>query len=200
MARLNELELAAMQTRTRRVSQRLWELPTFVRMLDGAGVDLRGKRLLDAGCGSGYGLALLRERFAPSRLVGVDLMPEQIERARVRGVTDAELRVGDLTAIEEREGAFDGVFVFGILHHMPDWQAALRELARVLAPGGVLCVEELHGRAVRLLDRYAGTSHPREAAFDWPRLRAGLDHAGLELLDERKLAWKAAMSFLARKR
>ena len=200
MARLNEVELAAMQTRVRRLSQRSWELPAFTRMLERAGVDLRGKRLLDAGCGSGYGLALLSERFAPSRLAGIDLMPEQIALARARGVSRAEVRVGDITAIDEPDGAYDGVFVFGILHHVPEWRVALGELARVLAPGGVLCVEELHGRTARLFDRVVGTSHPREAAFDWPALRAGVRDAGLELLDERKLAWKLAMSFLARKR
>jgi len=199
MARLNDVELAAMQTRARLLTQRMWELPAFVRMLDGAGVRLHGKRLLDAGCGSGYGLALLKERFAPVRLLGIDLMPEQIERARARGVRGAELRVGDITSIEEPDGAFDGVFVFGILHHVPEWRAALRELARVLAPGGVLCVEELHGRTAALSDRFMHTSHPREAAFDWPTLRAGMRDAGLEILDERKLVWTLAMSFLARK-
>lgn len=199
MARLNDVELAAMQTRARRWTQRLWELPTFTRMLRRAGVDLRGKRILDAGCGSGYGLVLLKGRFAPSRLVGIDLMPEQIERARRCGVDGAEVSVGDLAQIDEPDGAFDGAFVFGILHHVPEWRRALRELARVLAPGGVLCVEELHGRTAALSDRFAGTSHPREAAFDWPTLRAGMREAGLDVLGERKLAYKLAMSFLARK-
>lgn len=200
MARLNAIEYAAMQSPVRRVVQKRWELATFERLLARAGVDLHGKRLLDAGCGSGYGLQLLEERFTPSRLVGFDLMPEQIERARARAVPGAEVRVGDITRIEEADGAFDAVFVFGILHHVPAWRAALVEIARVLAPSGVLCVEELHGRAAWVFDTFFFFSHPREAAFGWPAFRDGLDDAGFSVVGEQRLAWEAARSFVARKR
>lgn len=197
MARLNAVEFAAMQSPLRKLVQRHWELPTFVRALRRAGVDLHGKRILEAGCGSGFGLMLLNAQFRPSRLVGFDLMPEQIERTRARGLPDAEIRVGDITRIEEPDASFDAVFVFGILHHVPAWREALSELARVLAPSGVLCVEEIHGRGAWLEDRFLGTSHPREAAFDWPTFRAALSDAGLKIVGERKLAWEFARSFVA---
>ena len=199
MARLNPVELAAMQTRTRRFFQRRWELPAFVGVLARASIDLRGRRVLDAGCGSGYSTELLWERFRPSRLVGFDLMPEQIERARARGVRAAELRVGDVTRIEEGDGSFDAVFVFGILHHVPEWRIALVEIARVLSPRGVLLVQEIHRRGVDFEDRFLGTEHPQGARFDWPTFRAGLRHAGFEVFDERRLALDFARSFLARK-
>jgi len=199
MARLNEVELAAMQTRTRRFLQRRWELPTFVSMLELAAIDLRGKRILDAGCGSGYSTELLRDRFAPSRLVGFDLMEEQIELARARIVDSAELRVGDITRIDEKDASFDAVFVFGILHHVPQWRVALEEIARVLVPSGVLLVEEIHGRGVDFEDRFMGTEHPKEARFDWPTFRSGMRNAGFTVLRERRLAFKFARSFLARK-
>jgi ubiquinone/menaquinone biosynthesis C-methylase UbiE len=199
MARLNDVELAAMQTRTRRFFQRRWELRAFVAMLDRARVDLRGKRILDAGCGSGYGTELLQQRFSPCRLVGFDVMPEQIERARAREVRGAELRVGDITRIEEKDASFDAVFVFGILHHVPEWRLALRELARVLRPSGVLLVEELQRSFVDFSDRFLGTEHPEGARFDWPTFRAGLRDAGFDVLEERRLALDFARSFLARK-
>ncbi|MGZ3422799.1 MAG: methyltransferase domain-containing protein [Polyangiales bacterium] len=199
MARLNAIELEAMQSPLRRLLQRKLELPTFGRMLEEAGIDLKNRRILDAGCGSGYGMVLLRSRYWPSRLVGFDLMPEQIERARARGIHGAEIRVGDITRIEEPEASFDAVFVFGILHHVPEWRTALSEIARVLAPGGVLLVEEIHGRGARLEDRLLGTEHPREAMFDWPTFREGLSRAGLTVVAERRLAWEFARSFLARK-
>ncbi|MBI2390372.1 MAG: class I SAM-dependent methyltransferase [Deltaproteobacteria bacterium] len=200
MARLNAIEYAAMQSPVRRVVQRRWELATFERLLDRAGVDLQGARILDAGCGSGYGLELLQQRFTPARLVGFDLMPEQMERARARAVPGAEVRVGDITKIDEPDGAFDAVFLFGILHHVPAWRAALVELARVLTPGGVLCVEEVHGRAAWAIDTFFFFSHPREAAFGWPAFRQGLDDAGFSILGEQRLAWEAARSFIARVR
>jgi ubiquinone/menaquinone biosynthesis C-methylase UbiE len=198
MSRLNAAELSMMNTTARRLSHRFVELRAFQRLLRRADIDLTGARILDAGCGSGYGLELLSRAFRPSRLVGLDLMPEQIERARRREL-DAEIRVGDITAIDEPDASFDAVFVFGILHHVPAWRAAMTELARVLTPGGVLLIEELHGKTAELSDRYLGTSHPIAARFDWPAFRAGLGAAGLEVIAERGLLFSAARSFAARR-
>jgi ubiquinone/menaquinone biosynthesis C-methylase UbiE len=196
-SRLNDRELAAMDSKLRRLSQRRIELPVFVRMLDRAGIDLRGGRLLEIGCGNGYGMSLLAERFRPSRLAGIDLMPEQIERARARLPQSAEVAVGDATRLEFADASFDGVFVFGILHHIPAWRTALAEIARVLRPGGVLLIEELHGGYIAVQDRFLGTAHPREAAFDWPTFRAGLEEAGLLIAEEIGLVPRAARSWLA---
>jgi SAM-dependent methyltransferase len=194
--RLNPVELAMMQSPSRAWSQRHVEMRTFRRLLRRAGVDLTGARILDAGCGNGHGLALIDEAFAPRRLVGFDLMSEQVERARARGVS-AELAVGDITAIDHPTATFDAVFVFGILHHVPAWRLALRELARVLVPGGVLLVEEIHGRFVDLEDRLLGTSHPRAARFTWPEFRSGLNDAGLEVAAEATIVPLAVKSFAA---
>ena len=194
--RLNDRELALMDSRVRRFSQRAIELRMFGRLARRAGVDLRGGDLLDAGCGNGFGLELLAKTYRPRRLVGFDLMPEQIERARSRGLA-AQVSVGDITRIAEPDESFHGAFVFGILHHVPAWRTALRELARVLQPGGVLLVEEIHGELVRIQDRVIGTSHPREAAFDWLEFRGALEDAGLQVAAEASLLWRAIRSFAA---
>jgi ubiquinone/menaquinone biosynthesis C-methylase UbiE len=196
MTRLNHRELAMMDSPLRRLSQRLVELRVFQRLLRRARVDLTGAAILDAGCGNGHGLELLAKTFAPRRLVGIDLMPEQIERARRRGVA-ADIRVGDITKLDEPDAGFDAVFVFGILHHVPAWRDAMRELARVLRPGGVLLIEELHGRYIELQDRYLGTSHPAAARFDWATFRAGLGAAGFEIVGETSLMFSAVRSFAA---
>lgn len=199
MARLNDRELRAMQAPSRRLVQRHVEMRTFLSMLRARGIELRGKRILDAGCGSGFGLALIAEHLAPSRLCGFDLMPEQVELAERRAVPGASVRVGDITKIAEPDASFDAVFVFGILHHVPEWRDALGEIARVLSPGGVLLVEELHGRAVDFEDGVLGMEHPKGARFDWPTFRMGLGAAGLSILEERALLFSAARSFLAGK-
>lgn len=196
--KLNRLEFLMMNNPVRRAGQRWIELPLFERMLRRAAVELEGRRILDAGCGSGFGTKLLSRRFRPGLLHGFDLMPEQIERARSR-CPEAELRVGDITAIAEPDGSFDAVFVFGILHHVPEWRQALREIFRVLAPGGVLLVEELHGRTAEWADRWLGTEHPRAAAFDWPTFREGLEAAGFEILEQRRISFGTFASFLCRK-
>src|SRR5262252_9317156 len=112
MSRLNLRELSMMDSPMRRWSQRLVELRVFQHLVRRAGIDLAGASILDAGCGNGHGLELLDRTFQPRRLVGIDLMPEQIARAQRRAV-DAEIRVGDITAIDEPDASFDAVFVFG---------------------------------------------------------------------------------------
>ena len=188
-----------MDSRIRRLSQRAIELRAFRKLLDRANIDLRGKHLLDAGCGNGFGLELLAKAFRPARLVGFDLMPEQIDRAKRRGLA-AEIAVGDITNIAHPDGAFDGAFVFGILHHVVEWRVALVELARVLRPGGVLLVEEIHGNFIKVQDKVIRTSHPAGAAFDWPQFMQGLTSAGLTIVGDQKLFGSAIRSFAAVKR
>jgi ubiquinone/menaquinone biosynthesis C-methylase UbiE len=199
MTRLNDRELSMMDSRMRRLSQRAIELRAFRKLLDRANIDLRGKHLLDAGCGNGFGLELLAKTFRPTRLVGFDLMPEQVERAKRRNLT-AEVSIGDITAIAQPDATFDGVFVFGILHHVVEWRTALVEIARVLRPGGVLLVEEIHGDFIRIQDKLIGTSHPVDAAFDWPQFMEGLAKAGLSIVGDQKLLGSAIRSFAAIKR
>ena len=68
----------------------------------------------------------------------------------------------------------------------------------MLAPGGVLLVEDLRGDFVDISDRFLGTEHPRAARFDWPAFRGGLRAAGLEILEERTIIPGWAHAFLAR--
>lgn len=197
MARLNDAEFSMMQWPLRRWSQRHIELPLFRRMLARQSVSLEGASVLDVGCGSGAGLEMLERAFAPKRIAGFDLMPEQVRLARQRAPR-AELEVGDVTAIPAEADAFDAAFVFAILHHVPAWRTGLREIARVLKRGGVLLVEELSGTAVSAADRFLGTSHPDESRFEWPQFRDGLASAGFEILEERPLAGPLVHAFLAR--
>ena len=200
MARLNAVELFAMNNPARRLLQRHVEMRAFSAMLDDAGIELDGARVLDAGCGSGYSTRLISERFRPREVVAFDLMPEQIERARKRHAGLARFSVGDLTRISHPDASFDAAFVFGVLHHVPEWKAALAELARVLRPGGVLLVEEIHGRFVDFEDRFLFTEHPKSARFDWLTFRQVLDTVGFSVLRERPLASEVFRSFLCRKR
>lgn len=98
-----------------------------------------GDRLLDAGCGSGHWAVAFAGRGV--RVAGIDLSPEMIRHARVRGAAagaDVDWRVGDLAALPFPDGAFDAIHARVALHFVPDVPAALRELRRVLRPGGRL--------------------------------------------------------------
>jgi ubiquinone/menaquinone biosynthesis C-methylase UbiE len=174
-----------MNSGVRRLFQKHLEFKTFKRFLDRHGIDLRGKTLLDLGCGSGYGSQLISEALAPGKLVALDLMPEQIRRAEQR-----RLPVEDLP-----DGSIDAVFVFGMLHHVPRWRRALAEIARVVRPGGWILLEEPSRFWVDLFT-LVGFRHPRESRFQWPEFETALRESGLRILDKTQLLGKGFMSFL----
>jgi SAM-dependent methyltransferase len=91
-------------------------------------------RILDVGAGTGATSLALR-RFG--RVLGIDLSPEAMEIARDRGLTVARM---DATALALPDASFDVVVALDVLEHLEDDAACVRELVRVLRPGGVLLV------------------------------------------------------------
>ena len=102
-------------------------------------------------------------------MLAMDLDPAMVRRASRRlapyGPERVQLAVGDATAIEAPDRVFDAVFDFGALHHVPHWQAAVAEVARVLKPGGRFFFEEMTSRALRRLPYRILLAHPRENRF-----------------------------------
>jgi ubiquinone/menaquinone biosynthesis C-methylase UbiE len=98
-------------------------------------------RALDAACGTGRHAAHLVR--LGHRVVGVDLTPEMLARARDR-VPGAEFHTADLRNLPADDESFDVVVCGLALAHLPELDPAVRELARVLAPGGHLIVSVLH--------------------------------------------------------
>ncbi|MFD1151578.1 class I SAM-dependent methyltransferase [Saccharothrix hoggarensis] len=111
-------------------------------ILDLAG-DVAGRKVLDAGCGSGPLFADLRERGAV--VAGFDASTTMVELSRRRLGDDADLRVADLGGpLPYPDGEFDDVVASLVLHYLEDWTAPLAELRRVLRPGGRLIVAVNH--------------------------------------------------------
>jgi SAM-dependent methyltransferase len=105
--------------------------------------DVAGRRILDAGCGSGPLYAALRDRGAV--VTGFDGSARMLELARKRLGDDADLRLADLgSPLPFPDAAFDDVVACLVLHYLEDWTAPLAELRRVLAPGGRLIVAVDH--------------------------------------------------------
>jgi SAM-dependent methyltransferase len=104
--------------------------------------DVRGKRVLDYGCGAAEGGVFLAKRGA--RVVAIDVSPRMLttakELARVHGV-EIETRLVTDARIPAADGEFDLIYGNGVLHHVP-LDSAIPELARVLAPGGRACFIE----------------------------------------------------------
>ena len=141
-------------------------------------VGARG-RVADLGCGPGHVARYLHEQGV--RMLGIDLSPRMIDWARKRS-PEIEFRVGDMRALELADGALAGIVAFYSLIHIDEAEmgSTLRELRRVLAPGGLLLVafhigeetvhrDELWGHAVSLDFRFLMP----------PRMVAHLDGGGL---------------------
>lgn len=105
--------------------------------------DVAGRRILDAGCGSGPLFAALRERGAT--VTGFDSSAGMLALARRRLGDDADLHLADLGyPLPFPDGAFDDVIASLMLHYLEDWTAPLAELRRVLRPGGRLIASVDH--------------------------------------------------------
>jgi SAM-dependent methyltransferase len=105
--------------------------------------DVAGRRILDAGCGSGPLSAALRDRGAI--VTGFDKSAGMLELARRRLGGDADLHLADLgRPLPFPDGAFDDVVASLVLHYLEDWTEPLAELRRVLKPGGRLILSVNH--------------------------------------------------------
>ncbi|HEY7063377.1 MAG TPA: class I SAM-dependent methyltransferase [Chloroflexota bacterium] len=107
-------------------------LPLMGAALDGARVT-RGTRLLDAGCGAGLGALLASLRGAT--VAGLDASAGLLAVARAR-VPEADLREGELEALPFADAAFDAVVAVNSVFYAADMAAAMREIVRVVRPGG----------------------------------------------------------------
>ncbi len=183
---MNKAETALVNSPPRRWLQRFYETQVLLRF---GGRVAPGARALEIGCGSGYGTQLVLERFGAGIVDAVDLDPAMIQRAGRRLVRYGDrvrLAQGSATdlraALDAENGGYDAVFDFGIVHHIPDWRAAIAEVARVLTPGGRFYFEEVTAHALarpiyqRLFD------HPTEDRFTAEQFLAELAHHGLVVL------------------
>jgi SAM-dependent methyltransferase len=109
-----------------------------------------GERILEVGPGTGYYTLDVAEWIKPGGQMDIlDLQQEMLDhtmrRAEERGLSNVTPTQSDATGMPYQEGTYDAAFLGTVLGEIPDQDAALRELARVLKPGGRLVVGELLG-------------------------------------------------------
>lgn len=145
------------------VNERNWE--EMKSDLDG-GVDLDGRivdwleergTVADIGCGTGD--LLVRLRTVCRHVIGVDHVPQMLERARSRlaeNSSSVDLRIGDVSHLPLGDGEADAMVMNMVLHHLPQPEAVFAELARVTRHGGQLIVAELETHALESVTRRFG--------------------------------------------
>ena len=178
---LNSIEYWAMNNPVRGFVQRHYEAPRLSRLSRHA-----ASSVLEIGCGQGTGARIIHDLFDPQDYVGVDLDPRMIKRARRRSgeLPNATFAEGDVSSLAFADASFDCVIDFGILHHIPNWRDALRELHRVLQTGGEFLFEDL---SVETWERGIGipfkrmTEHPYEQMFRKQEFVDELEALGFEV-------------------
>ena len=186
--KLNRVEKALMNNPVRALVQRRHEAVLMERL----GGRVEGGRVLEIGCGRGVGTEIIFERFGAREVHAFDLDTDMIARARKRlsGYPGNRLTlfVGDAAAIKAEDASYDAVFDFGIIHHVPAWQRAVAEVARVLKPNGRFFFEEVSKRA---LDRWfyrTFLDHPKTNRFSAEEFIAELEKQGI-MVGEKRLNW-----------
>ena len=105
-----------------------------------------GQRLLDVGCGPGTLSLDLARLVGPGEVVAEDLSEDVLEIAeayrRERGATNLRFRAGDVYALDHPDDSFDVAHAHQLLQHLARPADALRELARVTRPGGLVAVRD----------------------------------------------------------
>jgi ubiquinone/menaquinone biosynthesis C-methylase UbiE len=152
------------------------------RFID-AGFDVswfKGKKCLDAGCGGGrYSIAMAH--LGASEVMGVDLSEVAVQDARRRaeqlGADHVTFKVGSVAALPADDASFDCVIHSGVLMHTAEPVKVLRELNRVLRPGGMLyalvyATEGLRWPLVQML-------RPIAQHFEFETLDRAVDEAGM---------------------
>lgn len=138
----------------------------------------RLRRVLEAGCGTGYFSHLMQtEREWP--MVPMDLSADGLQYARAMGLR--RLVQGDISELPFATGAFDVVISLDVLAHLPRGteDGAIREFGRVVAPGGLLVIRTAALDILR--SRHSQFAHERQR-FSRARLEAAVERAGVRVL------------------
>ncbi len=140
-------------------------------------------RIIEIGVGTGRIALPLAQRVG--MVYGVDLSRQMLNRLREKQQGEpVRIVEGDITRLPLRSGTFDGAVAVHILHLVPGWRVALREVARVLKPGALFLVghgESVGQNPIRLLDEASNAAMPADYPVDVgmrPEKDAGLISEG----------------------
>jgi SAM-dependent methyltransferase len=145
-----------------------------------------GLRVLDAGCGVGYGSLLLRDAGATS-ITGIDISQEAVDIASEKASEGIRFVRGDIMALPLEDASFDVAVCFEAIEHVQNQDLVLDELRRVLTPEGLLIISSPN----RAVYQEGNPHHTHE--YDPDELRAALESRFANVRLERQQAWLTSM-------
>lgn len=150
-----------------------------------------GERMLDVGCGTGAFEARLVAAGNRARLMGVDVSPQMLARARrkVHGAPNVAFIQADAHALPFSDGHFDAVVSASAFHYFEEPVVALQGMLRVLKPGGRLCLLDWcrNALACRLCDALLQRIDPaHRASYTQDELHGLLREAGFSVRQSRR--------------
>jgi ubiquinone/menaquinone biosynthesis C-methylase UbiE len=167
-----------------------WRDPVQRASLDALHIGA-GDRLLDVGCGTGA--ASRSAASVAASVVGIDLSLEMIRKAQqmADGFANVHFEIADSEHLPFEDGAFTAVLCSNSFHHYPDPARAVREMARVLAPGGRLvigdaCSDRAAARVADMFLRRFEPGHVRLYRSD--ELGSFVRNAGLSRVELKRLS------------
>ncbi len=173
------------------------------RLMLQLGDAVKGGRALEIGCGRGLGVELILGLFGAGSVDAFEVDPDQLRLAKKRLLPGYQNTVNlfeaSATDIPSPDSAYDAVFDFNVLHHIPDNDRAIKEISRVLKPGGRFFFQEyLVSYAMRLFVRLL-VHHAHEGQFTWEELSGKLVRAGLSVSEKSCLVRSYRVIGVARK-
>ncbi len=158
------------------------------KLLFNMGGSASNATVLEIGCGRGVGVEIIYDIFGAKNIHAFDLDSDMVNIARKRLYKYGDklnLWVGDVTNIQSNDNFYDAVFDFGIIHHVPNWIDALKEIYRVLKPGGRFYCEEIFEAFINFPIWRMLLDHPLENRFDYLKFINGLKETGFVIMSSK---------------
>jgi len=165
-----------------------WGQKRTARLMLQLGGEIKEGKVLEIGCGWGRGVELILSLFNAASVDAFEFDPDQLMLAKKRLLPkykdNVRLFEASATDIPSPDSVYDAVFDFNVLHHIPDNDKAIKEIARVLKTGGRFFFQEyMVAYACGLLTRLF-VHHPHEGQFNWQGLSERLAKVGLNVTEK----------------